>query len=292
MDALTLEKVANRRKCLSRYRLWDLPKPDNIDGWQQQFSTPEDKRIAMVILDALIVRSKESAVSSIFYMLCSVLPNLLNEIYEYRDNLGAMPYDLLHKKTYTSKFRIQRLEPPFRDPAGGQSSDDIIRDLRYTYTANEKYFKMPQGNIPHVLLVDEFSGSGQQAKDAISDWKNRLSPKTKISAFFMAIHKKGLTDLQNQFNDVNFYAAEVLGDESCLLNHIKEYFKLESIESVESKLLEFTKRNFIFEKKVKPLGYKKMCLCFKPPYTACNNMAGAYLLRTKKNKVRLFERGL
>jgi len=271
MEDLTLEKVSKRRKQLVRYNLWNLPKADDIDAWKQQFSSPEDEKIAMIALDALIVRSEDSAISAMFYMLCSVLPNIIKCNLDYAKNFGAIPYDLLRSKRYINHFKIQRLERPTVNPAGGQSSDNIIRDLRYKYSANKKYFEEPDSETRQVLLVDEFSGSGNQAKNAISNWRKHLSPSTKISVFFMAIHENGLGELQSKFPDVYFYAAEILRNESCLLHHIDEAFQLNSMELAKSKLETFTKDNFVQEKGIPALGYKNMSLCFKPPYTACNN---------------------
>jgi hypothetical protein len=164
----------------------------------------------MVILDALTVRSRDSALSAMFYMLCSVIPNIINNDLVFPDMGGAIPYDLLRTRKYTQDFRIQRLERPSINPAGGQSSDNFIRDLRDKYAANTKYFEMPDNSIRNVLLVDEFSGSGNQAKDAISDWQENLSPRTKISVFFMAIHENGFSELQTHFPNVKIYAAELL----------------------------------------------------------------------------------
>jgi hypothetical protein len=292
MENLTLEKVVKRRKLLIRYNLWDLPKADDINAWKQQFSSQADKKIAMIALDALIVRSKYSARSAMFYMLSSVLPSIINCNSECAKNFGAIPHDLLRHKNFIKDFKIQRLERPTVNPGGGQSSDNIIRDLRHSYSVNEKYFEIPDDKTPHVLLVDEFSGSGNQAKKAITDWISHISPSIKISVFFMSIHENGLKTLKKKFPRVKFYAVEILGNESCLLHHINEVLNLNSMESAKIRLEKFTERNFIKEKKIPILGYRNMALCFKPPYTACNNMAGVYLLRTKKNKVRLFERGL
>ena len=289
-NELTLEKVVTRRKHLVRNNLWNLPSVDDIEAWKKQFVTSDDQKMAMIILDSLIVRSKDSAKSSLFYMVCSVLPTILKLNLGFSTNLGAVPYDLLRNKNYIHKLRILRLE---RDnPAGGQSSDNIIRDLRYTFSANKKYFEEPENKTQHVLLVDEFSGSGNQAHDAILDWQEQLPEGIKLSAFFMANHEKGLIHLKKKLPDVNFFSAEILSNESCLLHHIKEAFQLNSSKEAETKLKTFTERNFLKEKKISPLGYKKMALCFKPPYTACNNMAGVYLLKTKDTNVRLFERGL
>lgn len=292
MENLTLEKVAKRRKHLVRHKLWNLPEAENIDGWKQQFSSPEDKKIAMIALDALIVKCEDSDRSAMFYILCSVLPYIMKCNLDCPGNFGAIPYDLLRSKRYIKNFKIQRLERPTVNPAGGQSSDNIIRDLRYNYSTNKKYFEAPDSKTPQVLLVDEFSGSGNQAKGAIADWRKHLSPNTKISVFFMAIHENGLKELQSKFPDVQFYATEILGNESCLLHHINEAFHLNSKDLAKLKLEKFTRENFIKEKGIPLLGYKDMSLCFKPPYTACNNMAGVYLLKTIKTKARLFERGL
>ena len=292
MEYLTLDKVAKRRKHLIRHGLWDFPKTEDIDAWTKQFSSAEDQQIAMIALDALIVRSIKSAASSIFYMFCSVLPSIIQCDLDYSDNFGAIPYSLLRNRKFVKDFKIQRLEPPTDNPGAGQSSDDIIRDLRYKFSVNTKYFDMPDDSTPHVLLVDEFSGSGTQAIEAIVSWKDNLSASTKISVFFMAIHENGLLELRKQLPAVQIYAAEILGQESCLLHHINEILKLNSMEFAKLKLKTFIKRNFSQERGVNSLGYKGMSLCFKPPYTACNNMAGVYLLKTKKTKVRLFERGL
>ena len=292
MNDLTLNIVAKRRKHLARYNLWDLPKADDIDGWSQQFTSPEDQKIAMISLDSLIVRSRDSAKSSIFYMLCSVLPNVIDCRTHLRKNLGAISYDILGNSNYVNQFRIQRLERPTKNPGGGQSSDNIIRDLKYIFAVNENYFKKPNKEIPHVLLVDEFSGSGKQAQTAIKDWRNHLHDNTNISVFFIAAHERGMNVLRNAFPRIRFYAAEILGDESCLLYNLKRTFNLGSTNQSKEKLKLFTKKNFVPERERPILGYKEMSLCFKPPYTACNNMAGVYLLRTKRNGVRLFERGL
>lgn len=292
MNKLTLEKVATRRKHLVRNKLWDLPNADDIEAWKNQFVTPDDQKMAMIVLDSLIVRSADSAKSLLFYMLCSVLPSILNLDLGFSSNYGAVPYDLLRKKDYINKLRIQRLERPNSNPAGGQSSDNIIRDLRYKFSADEKYFEVPKDEQQQVLLVDEFSGSGNQAHSAILDWQTQLPKGTKISAFFMAIHETGLLRLNEEFPEVKFFSAEILSNESCLAHHIKEAFQLNSLETAQAKLEKFTKQNFRKEKKIPVLGYKKMSLCFKPPYTACNNMAGVYLLQTKDTNVRLFERGL
>jgi len=184
------------------------------------------------------------------------------------------------------------LEPPELAHPSGQSADNVVRDLRSKYSANKRYFDIPLQAVPNVLLVDEFSGSGNQAERAISKWREILSSKTKISVFFMAIHERGLSKLKRIFPDVSVYATEILGRESCLLNHISDFFKLDSIELAQKKLTNFTEKNFKKEREILTLGYKKMSLCYKPPYTACNNMAGAYLLKTKTNDVRLFERGV
>jgi len=292
MDSLTLQMVSKRRKDLVRYNLWDVPKVDVIDAWCQQFTSEEEKKIAMISLDALMVRSRESASSSLWYMLCSILPNLINDNLFPPNSYGAIPYDLLRDDKYIEDFRIQRLERPTDNPGGGQSSDNIVRDLKYSNSTNEKYFHTPQHDCPHVLLVDEFCGSGNQAVGAINDWLGNLSPKTIISVFFMAIHEKGLKKLQAEFPNVQIYASEILGEESYLLRHIKKGLGLNTLNEAERHLKSFTVKNFIPEEKIPMLGYKKMSLCFKPPYTACNNMAGLYLLKTQDTNVRLFERGL
>ena len=292
MNKLTLEKVATRRKHLVRNKLWDLPNADDIEAWKNQFVTPDDQKMAMIALDSLIVRSADSAKSLLFYMLCSVLPTILNLDLGLSNNYGAVPYDLLRKKDYINKLRIQRLERPNNNPGGGQSSDNIIRDLRYKFSANEQYFEIPKSGKEQVLLVDEFSGSGNQAHSAILDWQAQLPNGTKISVFFMAIHEIGLLRLHKAFPEVKFFSAEILSHESCLTHHIKEAFQLNSIELAQAKLKNFTEQNFRKEKKIPFLGYNQMSLCFKPPYTACNNMAGVYLLKTQDTNVRLFERGL
>jgi len=292
MGDLTLEKVAMRRKRLVRHHLWDLPIADDINAWIQQFSSPEDKKIAMIALDALIVRSEDSAKSAIVYMLCSVLPNIIKSSLYSPTNRGAIPYDLLRDPKYSNQFRIQRLERPTSNPEGGQSSDNIIRDLKHDYSSDDKYFGKPDNQISQMLLVDEFSGSGNQAKKAIIDWRKHISFRTKISVFFMAIHEDGFDMLQREFPDISFYTTEILRNESSLLHQIKEICQLDSIELAKLRLKAFTQKHFVQEKKLPALGYRDMALCFKPPYTACNNMAGVYLLKTKKTKARLFQRGL
>ena len=108
----------------------------------------------------------------------------------------------------------------------------------------------------------------------------------------MAIHETGLIRLNKEFPEVKFFAAEILSHESCLAHHIKEAFQLNSLETAQAELKKFTEQNFRKEKEIPSLGYNQMSLCFKPPYTACNNMAGVYLLKTQDTNVRLFERGL
>lgn len=292
MEKLTLRKVSKRRKDLIRYRLWDTPQADIIDAWCNQFTSEDDQMVAMVALDALIVRPEESAVSSLWYMRCSAIPDIIGVEIFPSDSYGAIPYDIFRNRKYANKLKIQRLERPSSNPGSGQSSDSIIRYLRRRISSNEKYFEAPNSDTEHVLLVDEFSGSGNQAKDAINDWKEHLGDGPLISAFFMAIHQDAIDLLARDHSDVKVYASEILGKESSLKNHIKNSFNLSSLEEAEEKIKIFTRNNFRNERNISLLGYKKMSLCFKPPYTACNNMAGLYLLKTKDTNVRLFERGV
>lgn len=291
MKDLTLKRVTKRRKNLIRYNLWDMPSADVIEAWSQQFSDESDKHLAMVALDALMVRSQDSAKSSIWYMLSSILPKMINCDRILSINGGSIPYDILRCGEFANQINIQRLERPTTNPGSGQSSDDIIRDLRYKYSANSKYFDISMINVPNIILIDEFCGSGTQASSAIRDWQSQLSQATKISLFFMAIHETGYYSLRNDFPNINIYASEILGKESSLTTHISEAFNCRTITDSESILKSFTKNNFRKENGISPLGFHKMSLCFKPPYTACNNMAGIYLLKTKNTNVRLFERG-
>jgi hypothetical protein len=292
MEKLTLKKVAKRRKELVKYHLWDAPDTDVIDAWTRQFETPDDKKLAMIALDALIVKSKESALSALWYLLSSVLPDILGTCVYSRDHFGAVSYEVLRGRDFTRHIKIHRLERPTGHPGAGQSSDDIIRTLKYTHSANSEYFNDPETNTSHILLVDEFSGSGNQARKAITEWRVHLPASIKISVFFVAIHQTGLALLKEELPDVNIYTTEILGDESCLFTHIKNVLGLSAIEQAKDKLSEFTRNNFAKERGVSLLGYRGMALCFKPPFSACNNMAGLYLMKTKHTNVRLFGRGL
>lgn len=288
-DPLLLEDVVTRRKELIRNKLWDSLSTTDLQAWVNQFKTDVDKKIAMIALDALIVRSKDSAIASIWNLICSVIPEIINDKNCWNED-GVIPYDLLRDPQHN--IRIIRLEPSESLYSSGQSSDDLIRLLKEMFCAHEHYFGEPDMNS-HVILLDEFSGSGNQAKGAIDDWITRWGSSYKdISLYFLAIHKKGYKEIIDKHPDVKIYFGELLGDETSLAKILIDNKLADNINDANQLLIDFTIKHFSEDEEWRQLGYKDMAICYKPPFTACNNMAGLYLSETLDSKTRLFQRGL
>jgi len=285
---LSLETVINRRKELIRNKLWDCLTTDNLEAWATQFQTDSDERIATIALDALIVRTKSSAKAAMWHFLCSVVPEIINDSSCWNE-FGVIPYDLLRE--FKFNLRILRLERSESSFGSGQSSDDLIRLLREEFCVHENYFLEPDPES-HIILLDEISGSGNQAVDAIQTWQDHLNSNYRdMSVYFLALHRRGYKAITTKKAEIRLFFSEILGDETSLAKLIIENELANDISEAHEIITDFTERNFIKDE-WKRLGYKEMAICYKPAFTACNNMAGLYLSRTRDTNVRLFERGL
>ena len=285
---LTLETVVKRRRELIRYKLWDCFDSNTLKAWSKQFETDADKKIAMIALDALIVRTKDSAEAALWHFLCSVIPEVMQPK-SILDKNGVISKELLRDPKYNIRFlRLEFSSSPY---GTGQSSGDLIRILKYSFGAHKQYFQEPDSDS-HLILIDEISGSGDQAVRSIKEWKDRLGNSYHdMSVFFLALHQDGYQAIETKHPDVNIYSAETLGKETSLAQLIIRNELSNNIIEAHKLITDFTKRNFIEDETIKLLGYGDMTLCYKPPLTACNNMAGLYLAETRNTNVRLFQRG-
>lgn len=285
-DELSLSEVAKRRKLLIRYGLWDRMDADSIEAWCSEFVHHESKVIATIALDALIVRTQDSAEVAMWHFLSSVIPNINNSDSKTWKN-AVIPRDLLSKPNLFN-IRIVRLEQNDSPFGSGQSSDDIIRLLKYRFSVHEYYFSEPDPNSK-IIIIDELSASGTQAGNSLLKWVNKYD--NEIFVYFLAIHSQGLKHIRDLFPSVKIFYAERLGPESSLSNALVSYGLANEQSAAQKIIKDFTKEHFRKDNWT-ALGFGNLSLCFRPAFTTCNNLAGLYLSKTKTRNVCLFHRGI
>ncbi|ALZ75378.1 hypothetical protein [Rheinheimera sp. F8] len=210
----SLVKSRIRTYCDTKIWPFDI---EVVHAWLGNFDSEIDEYVALQLLDSLIVRSKEMAISSYQTLFNSLLWQVLKENDILRDT------DLLE---WISKLKSGRLAhlikflPVKIENEHGESGSTIYRMLSSILETNYYAFT-PSTNAPKALiLIDDFLGSGRQFTDQFAaEFKldEQIKHMTIIYCPLVAL-ESGICNLIERFPKLIVLPCEVLKDEHAFLN--------------------------------------------------------------------------
>lgn len=197
---------------------------DKFSGWLHNFDCKIEEYIALQILDNLIVRSKEMAISSYERLLCSaVRQHLLKHttievgtISEWKKKLkdGSLNNNL--------RFASVRLEND-----DGESGSVIYRMLSDIFDTNRYSYSRNRNNAEVIILIDDFIGSGDQ----FSTFADQFSLNEKLESAHiiycpLIAFEVGVSRIQAEFPKLHILPTEyILKSDSLFFGSESQLFK-------------------------------------------------------------------
>lgn len=227
---LVLEKI--RTYCALKIWPYDY---DLFTAWLSNFATPEDEYVALHLLDSLIVRSKEMAVSGYSRLLHGdlreylVKNNIIDSKLSIRDWMSALKSGTLRNEII---FIPVRLKQDY-----GKSGSTLFRLLsKYVRTdiTSEEISAIPFGKT--IILIDDFIGGGTQFESYADEvgLRNVMLNSTVIYCPLIAI-EMGMNRLKNIFPGLRILPVETIDISHSLFftDNRNEKFRNDCDNSVE-----------------------------------------------------------
>lgn len=236
-------------------KIWYGLEKDMVSAWLKNFSTQKQQYLAACLLDSIIYRSNEQMESLLEHLLDVTLPNLIYQV-DSSKGLNFNP-DIFGKRNCGLKFTAPV-------DHGTSSGNMILRKLKTNFRVRESNIiafdelKDPKHqNHEIIIVVDDFTGSGNQFCDYINDHGLQRTINSTPTIFIPLIGcEQGIKKISNQFKNIRVAPVETINNDQNFFNKFKgqtgkkyyEYF-------MKSKL----KNNIPFDKFL--FGYDQMGLC-------------------------------
>ena len=256
-------KVKQYAKLQIDQRIWDSISSNDLDNWLGNFTEPEEKLLAAILLESLISRSEAQTASILTSALQCSLPNAKYnnplEIFEGIDYL----------KVLTSKNIIEpiRIVPVIRDlDPPTKSGPSIARMYKRQLGINENYMIWPGLIKDHVdkgitsfVFIDDVLASGQQASEFFTLYELHKYPDIHFSYIPLLAHEDGLKRIKEEHPHINVSPVEKIGNESSLFNS-ERFSKIQDLETLYLKVAKKYINKRLFSKMA--TGYNSLALTF------------------------------
>jgi hypothetical protein len=256
-------KVKQYAKLLIDEKIWDSISHNDLDGWLNNFKTPEEKLLSALLLDSLIYRSAQQTTALLRSALECALPLAIYDC----PNSVINGDDFL--KIFTSKSIIKniRIVPVIRnaDPPT-KSGPSIARMYRRNLSVNDDYMIWPwlieenyKNGVKDFVFIDDVLATGQQASEFLQKLELQNFADARFSYIPLLAHQDGIDKLNKDHQFVKVSPVETLDKNSCFFT----IEKMAQIKDLETLYLEVSKKFLnkrLYNKMAK--GYNDLSLTF------------------------------
>lgn len=231
------DEVVAKCYALIKLKYWDKIQKSNLDQWLRNFSSPEEKYLATLILNKIIYRNFASIMSAMSQLFYVNLPELLSKYNIYTVPTYLHDWEkLLKKETFSQQttFAFSTITTGEL----GESSAFYARLLR-EYFLHKNLLKTIQENLPEristLIFIDDIIGSGDQVNEFIKD--NRLVLQKYKNIFFMPLmaHEVGIKNIQRNIKLFNLeHIIHIIPIETLTLENSFFHFKKNAFSSIET----------------------------------------------------------
>ena len=211
--------VRSRAEALTAAGIWSPLRARDVTEWESQFLNENEKILAALILDNLIVRPKKQILSMLTDAISS--SNLA-------DN-DRHDFGLFEKISKRSKTSCSVLVPVIgRSQAPTKSGPYILRLLQRQWNVKDQYLKWAESalemasDLNSIILIDDFSGSGSQFEEFLLETElssiREKNEKIEVTLFCAAIHRKAVNRIERQFPWIRIISADRLDDSHALFS--------------------------------------------------------------------------
>ena len=184
---------------------------DKFTSWLSNFNTHEDEYVALHLLDSLIIRSNEMAVSGYSRLLHGDLREYLIKK-ELIDSKSINEW-MMSLKSTSLKNKITFLPVRLKRDYG-ESGSTLFRLLSRHLRTEALSSSIQNGSANVIILVDDFLGGGTQFEDFASeiDLPSLLSSSSVIYCPLIALNT-GITYLDRLYPTLKVMPVEILTNE-------------------------------------------------------------------------------
>lgn len=265
--AIYTESIFSRCRDLVRYHIWSGIDLNCLDGWIQNFQSPEEKYFAARVLDTLIYRPDRQTIALMKQLFQRVLPDLAR--LSHIDTSLRGSYHALTDSATDPRVRIVPVIPP--DAAPTKSGPLIARMLQRHLRFHTKWIMRPEEIISSptqditFVFVDDFLGTGEQFSQFLvtTDLQYHLANSSFVYAPLVA-HVNGLRRLRASYPTLHICAVEVLEDRHSLFNPNADCFPdgTNSVSVAREFYYELLKKRKILIKGPERRGYGQLELTY------------------------------
>ena len=228
-DGLTYtESVFKRCKDLIAFDIWSGLELWKLDGWINNFKSPEERYFAACVLDVLVYRTDSQAVSLMQQLIQRTIPDIAMDsglpkcLAEFEDRSCQSASE--------SGFRIVPVLKPNDPPT--KSGPVLTRMLKRHLDVSQKWIVFPQNlqvkppqSVEAILFVDDFLGTGHQFEEFIKEWSLEQLITDSCCVYAPLVgHESGVKLLGTKFPNLKVCPVEVLGDEHAIFNEAAGIF--------------------------------------------------------------------
>jgi len=216
-------------------KLIELKYIDNIEKgilkrWLKNFTTPEEKYFATLILTKLIYRSEKAILSMFQNIIELVLPELLTKL-----NIYEVPSLKEWKKGLITPITIQTLPFCISTVTGvdnniGKSGEDLNRLLKEkqiiykSINLNLIHSKPIPKKLNTIILIDDIAGTGKQFEKFYNKYKDRLEHFQHIIYVPLVAYYESIDFIEDLDDRIHMHPLETLDSEKVFLSDSTEKF--------------------------------------------------------------------
>lgn len=262
------------KKCYSFIHLkyWDKIEKRHLDRWLSNFKSSEERYLAALILNKVIYRNQKSIISSLTQLFHIILPDLLSKykIFDHELDLEEWEQELQSKdfQKHTNFLFSEIVTDKL-----GNSSSFYMRLLRENFIHHSFLRSIKIDNFDSkeaLIFIDDIIGSGTQASEFISEYKEKLEQYRIVFFIPLIAHEKGLNkiketcDIEN-INNIVISPIELLSQHNSFFQFKNNKFDgLNTIQDLKDLYEEIVDRHSLVENRhfLYGLGELELLLLF------------------------------
>jgi hypothetical protein len=202
------ERVLDRIELCCEKKIWPF-EFINFQCWLKNFNDDEkDEIVALYLLDRLVVRTKETAISGYSRLIASELRQswIKNEIISDGLSINELMRIL---KSRPGSLKVA-MAPVTLPAEYGDSGPSLFRHLDPIYNTSKK---TPQ-DVKAIVYIDDILGTGTQLEDFLGTVRPKNNfPNAKIYYAPLVAYEEKLEESRQKYPDIQILPVEIINDE-------------------------------------------------------------------------------